>query len=254
MAAVERIRPGTSAKLIPHWMEDPEFRYEAVDFALNQADGLAKMGQQESATSLYRRAFALTRDMDQAKTLSGRLQAMSVTVSIAKHFGFLTDWYVIGPFNAEGTKGFKTSYPPEHRVDLAAELTGKEGKLSWKRFRVKESTTGPPQRVVLVNLLEPLGPAEDAVAFAYTAFKVTEPGEVEFRGAADDNFIVWVNGERVFGFEEYRNGVRLDRHRFRVTLRSGVNTVLVKICQAPLDPTNPEPNWEFLLRTGRSQR
>ena len=24
--------------------------------------------------------------------------------------------------------------------------------------------------------------------------------------------------------------------------------VLVKICQAPFDPTNPEPNWEFFLR------
>ena len=37
-------------------------------------------------------------------------------------------------------------------------------------------------------------------------------------------------------------------YRFRVPLRAGVNTVLVKVCQAPLDQTSPEPNWEFLLR------
>ena len=79
---------------------------------------------------------------------------------------------------------------------------------------------------------------------------LSRPAEqtVEFRGAADDNLSVWVNGARVFGFEEYQNGVRLDRHRFRVPLHKGVNTVLVKVCQAPADSSNNEPNWEFLLR------
>ena len=82
-----------------------------------------------------------------------------------------------------------------------------------------------------------------------------QPRRVEFRGAADDNFTVWVNGKRAFGFEEYRNGIRLDRHRFDVRLRAGTNTVLVKVCQAPADPAGGDPNWEFLLRlagpTGR---
>ena len=69
---------------------------------------------------------------------------------------------------------------------------------------------------------------------------------VEMRGAADDNFTVWVNGVKVFAFEEWRNGVRLDRHRFAVKLNAGKNTVLVKICQS--QAPNPEPNWEFFLR------
>jgi hypothetical protein len=42
--------------------------------------------------------------------------------------------------------------------------------------------------------------------------------------------------------------VRFDRHRFRVRLKAGTNTVLVKVCQAPSDPANTEPNWEFFLR------
>jgi len=90
-----------------------------------------------------------------------------------------------------------------------------------------------------------LGDADDAVAYAYTEFTLPAARAAEFRGAADDNFTVWVNGAKVFGFEEYQNGVRLDRHRFRVPLRAGRNTVLVKVCQAP---ANAEPNWEFFLR------
>ena len=54
--------------------------------------------------------------------------------------------------------------------------------------------------------------------------------------------------------DSHRQPVRLDRHRFTVELRAGVNTVLVKVCQAPASDNGP-PNWEFLLRvtdsTGR---
>ena len=55
--------------------------------------------------------------------------------------------------------------------------------------------------------------------------------QAQMRGAADDNLTVWVNGVKVFAFEEWRNGVRHDRHRFKATLNAGKNTVLVKICQ-----------------------
>src|SRR5262249_59495624 len=90
------------------------------------------------------------------------------------------------------------------------------------------------------------GDADDAVAFASTEIVAPKDMKVEFRGAADDNFTVWVNGKRVFGFEEYRNGIRFDRHRFGADLKAGKNTVLVKVCQTPAP--NPEPNWEFILR------
>src|SRR5262249_10215414 len=150
---------------------------------------------------------------------------------------------------AMGMKGFKTVYPPEEKIDLAAELPGKDGKaLYWKRYRVPEPAPTASGHVCLVNLVVPLGESVDAVAYAYTAIELGEAREAEFRGAGDDNLSVWVNGVKEFGFEEYRNGVRLDRHRFRVKLNKGVNTVLVKVCQAPPEPGSNEPNWEFLLR------
>src|SRR5438034_9260780 len=40
--AVERLQPGTTEKLVPSWLEDPEFRYEAVDHTLKEADALAR--------------------------------------------------------------------------------------------------------------------------------------------------------------------------------------------------------------------
>jgi hypothetical protein len=251
---VERLCPGTRAGLLRGWTDDPEFRSDAIDQVLADLDR-DKEAPADRQVAILRRLFAATRDLPQSQAVAARLKRLGAPVSVADHFGFLRDWYVIGPFDAHGMKGFTTTYPPETEVDLAASHVGKGKVVRWKRYRSPEATSGP--HVALVNLREPLGDATDAVAFAYTAFDADEDRQVEFRGAADDNLTVWVNGARVFGFEEYRNGVRLDRHRFRVRLKKGVNTVLVKVCQAPADPAHPEPNWEFFLRvcdtTGKGQ-
>jgi hypothetical protein len=245
LEAVEELRPGTREDLLRGWRLDPEFRYDAIELAIADLDRAKDMAAQKRVAAL-RGLFGDTRDLPQSKAVAAKLKEAGDLVSVADHFGFLRDWYVIGPFDARGMKGFKAVYPPEEKVDLGAAYEGKNKKIVWKRHLFKETPAG--QHVALINLREPLGDAEDAVAYAWTAFEANEAREVEFRGAADDNLTVWINGARVFGFEEYRNGVRFDRHRFRVRLKAGQNTVLVKICQAPAEPAHTEPNWEFLLR------
>jgi hypothetical protein len=253
---VEKLRPGTSAKLFPGWLDDPEFRYEAVALLLEQAKKVAKEDAKKALVR-YKRAFDASRDVQQVRQAAVGLQNLGVKVSVGEHMGFLMDWYVIGPFDGMSMKGFRTTYPPEKEIDLKAEYQGQGRKVRWIRYRVQEpqpTSGGGHQALVNLRQKEALGDADDAVAFAYTEFVVDKAQVGEFRGAADDNFTIWVNGKKEFAFEEYRNGVRLDRHRFKVNLRAGKNTVLVKICQTPAP--NPEPNWEFFLRvvddTGRA--
>lgn len=247
---VERQQPGTSDKLFPLWLEDPEFRYEAVAVTLAKARQALKSDAKDAAAPLLRQAFAAARDVQQARDVAAGLEQLGTKVSVAEHLGFLMDWRLIGPFDGGGQKGFQLSYPPEKKVAVKDELAGQGGKkLRWIRYRAVEPAHASGARhQALVNLREKdaLGDADDAVAYAYTEFTAAKGGEVEFRGAADDNFTVWVNGQRMFGFEEWRNGVRHDRHRFKATLREGKNAVLVKICQSAAP--NPEPNWEFFLR------
>lgn len=246
---LDRVTPGTSAKLYPDWLDDPEFRHEAVGLVLDKAGRSAKAGNSLIAVNLYRQAFDKSRDIQQARDAAVGLDANGVKVSVGEHLGFLMDWHLIGPFDGKGQKGFHLTYPPEKKVDLTEELDGQNGKVRWKRFQVKETaSTSKDRHQALVNLTDKnaIGNADDAVAFAYTEFTIDKAMKAEMRGAADDNFTVYVNGVKVFGFEEWRNGVRHDRHRFAVELKAGKNTVLVKICQS-MAP-NPEPNWEFMLR------
>jgi hypothetical protein len=253
LGVVERLAPGTRKRLLPDWLDDPEFRFDAIEDQLGRLQSDKDLPR-EKAIALLRKAFAASRDLEQSRSVAALLRERGVNVSVADHMGFLGDWYVIGPFDARGGKGFKTAYPPEKNVDLDAVLVGKKGeKLRWKRWTVAEEKTG--RFPILVDLIKPLGNADDAVAYAWTAITVPAARTVEFRGSGDDNLSVWINGERVFGFEEYYNGVRLDRHRFPVKLKAGRNTILVKVCQGRDDPDNPAANWEFLLRitdpTGR---
>src|SRR5205823_3749099 len=153
------------------------------------------------------------------------------------------DWDILGPFDAKEMQGFRIAYPPEKDAKLK-EADGKNrAKVVWKPLHVREPSPATPGHVALVNLREALGEQHDAVAYARTVINIEKAGDYEMRGAGDDNLSVWVNGEKVFAYEEYRNGVRFDRHKFNVKLTAGANTILAKICQAPLDPTNPEPNW-----------
>jgi hypothetical protein len=242
---VEQVQPGTRDRLLPGWVDDPEFGHDAIDRELKRLARVTDLPK-EQRLDLYRKLFRATREVEQARTVAVRLGELGEIAPVADHFGFLREWYVLGPFDADGQKGFKTVYPPEKKVDLAAEHAGKHKKsLPWKRLSVPDPPGG---RLGVTDLRVPLGEAEDAVGYAYAVVELPEAREVEFRGAADDNFSVWVNGERVFGFEEYRNGIRMDRHRFKVPLRAGPNAILVKVCQGSGDPGSPDSTWEFLLR------
>lgn len=246
---VEKYRPGTTRKLLPGWTDDPEFRADAIDHVLELAAKAKATGNREEALRQFRLAFDSSRDIEQARDAAVGLLDLGTEVGIARHLGFLTDWHLLGPFDGMGRKGYHLAYPPEKTLDLKATYEARGKKLSWKPYSVKEpSPRVKAKHVALVNLRESraLGDADDAVAFAYAEIHLDRPRKVEFRGAADDNFTVWVNGRRVFGFEEYRNGIRFDRHRFPADLQAGRNTVLVKVCQTPAP--NPEPNWEFILR------
>jgi hypothetical protein len=249
LEVVEKLRPGISEKLYPGWLDDPEFRYEAVARVLESAGAALKKKLAKDAERQFQTAFESARDQQQLRDAAAGLAQLGVTVSVARQMGFLTDWLAIGPFDGMGQKGFHIEYPPERKVDLDEVLVGQGRKVPWKRLAVREpSVTAKGGHQALVNLADKaaLGNADDAVGFAYTEFVVPKAIEAEFRGAADDNLTVWVNGKKAFGFEEWRNGVRLDRHRFKVRLNAGKNTVLVKVCQSAAP--NPEPNWEFFLR------
>ncbi|HVX62580.1 MAG TPA: hypothetical protein VHC19_18320 [Pirellulales bacterium] len=245
LALLDRLEPSFRAELIPTLLDDPEFRTDAVQAALDAGAKAEAADEREQAIAEYRKAFEHSRAADQATRSAARLKALGEEADIVAHLGFVVDWRLLGPFDAPEYSGFAQIFPPEEEQppDFRAEYAGKNGKtIHWRRFRTDDP-------LGQLNLIDAVAPVREAVGFAYSEFDSPREIDAQLRCGADDNCTVWLNGERVFGREQWLNGTRLDRFRAPVHLRQGKNGLLVKICQGPQhkDPQVPN-NWSLQLR------
>jgi hypothetical protein len=251
LAAVERARPGTTAKLLPGWLNDPEFGVDAVAERLAAAEATA---DPEQGKTILRTTFAATTDVDQALTVAKRLKEAGDTPDVIRHLGVVGRWQILGPLPVSPEEGLKQSFPPEAKLDLAAEYDGKTGKLKWLSAEC-DPTDG---KVDLAK--HGIKPDDGAVAFAAAKLSFTAPTKVEVRASAVDNITVWVNGKRAFErASEYRSMYRPDRYRAAVGLPAGESTVLVKLTKTRAEEVRGKPGapakWDFQIRlvdgTGR---
>src|SRR5260221_8052926 len=110
-------------------LDDPslELRRDAVARVLTAADKALADKQLDLALSTYRTALDSARDLDQVKTVTEALKQLGHPVDLSRHYGFLADWKLVGPFDNHGGKGFYVAYPPEGAIDFAAAYPGQSG-------------------------------------------------------------------------------------------------------------------------------
>ena len=143
-------------------LTDPEFREDAVTLFLDRGTNLKEAGKNEAAIAAFQTAFKHAREPGQITTSADRLRSLDQPADIIGHMGFITDWYLVGPFDAPGTSGFQTSYPPETGVDLQDEFEGKDKRaIAWQRHHTND-------RLGQVNLNQAIRPTKEAVGYAYT--------------------------------------------------------------------------------------
>lgn len=243
LSLCDRLEPGYRDQVVRRLLDDPEFRDDAVDMALATGAQSLAAGDSETAREEFHKAFDHARDANQVSNAAASLAKLGEQVDIAKHLGLVVDWWVLGPFDAPGFTGFARAFPPETEVDLARTYDGQNAaSIAWRRIH----TVDP---LGLVDLVQTLAPAKEAVGYAYTEIDSPREQTVQLRAGADDNLTVWLNGQKVFSREQWLNGSRFDRFTAPVQLARGKNRVLVKICQGP-QHVNPEVpnNWTFQLR------
>jgi len=119
-------------------VNDPvqELRRGAVQRLLDAA----KKQSGDKAKAAYLHALDAVRDEDQTNVIAGELKKLGTPVDLPKHFGFLMQWNVAGPFDNTERKGFETVFPPERAVKLDAQYDGKKGKVKWRPFTSKNET------------------------------------------------------------------------------------------------------------------
>lgn len=236
------VDPTRSERFLAGMLNDPgpELRRDAVARAMAESAQLQASGKTNEVRDAYKILLTQARDVDQVDEIVKALRKMGDTVEVAKVFGFLTEWKVVGPFDNAGGKGFAAIYPPELGVDLQAEYQGKSGAVRWSEFASKEDYGD-----VSMNL--PFKHLKGAAAYAYTEFYAAKPGPVELRLGSQNAFKVWLNGTYLFGQDEYHRNKEIDQYPMQAQLRLGKNQILVKVCQNEQTEDWADA-WDFQLR------
>ncbi len=218
--------------------DDPvqALRRGAVAHLINAAAAM----EGDVAKKAYKDALRVVRDEDQTKTVAEALRKMGETVDLPKHFGFITRWDIIGPFDNTERRGFDASYGPEKDQKKGLGYQGKNGEVAWKSY---EST----DEYGKIDFNKPLSPLKEVTAYAMAGFESPQERDVEIRLGCKNAWKVWVNGVLLFGRDEYHRGQRMDQYKLKCRMRQGANTILVKCCQNE-QTESWTSEWEFQLR------
>lgn len=237
-----KLDPAIADRIIPGMLNDPstEFRRDAVARLITAGTRQIADDQKDQAKETFTKALNGARDEDQINAIVKPLDTLGVKVDLPRHFGFIMDWNLIGPFDNTAKKGFAIAYPPETEIKLDAKYPGQKDEVSWSK-KVTDDKYG------LLDLSKITAPQKGSVTYAYTEFTSDKDQTVDLRLGTPNAFKIWLNGELVFGREEYHRGMAIDQYRMTGKLKTGKNQILLKICQNEQTEEWAQ-RWQYQLR------
>jgi len=212
------------------------------------ADYQAHLNEAEQAIDAM---AGLNEDFIQPELARQQLRGMdeATEAAYAKKAGFVTSWWLIGPFANADNKGHSRAYPPETEINLEAKYPGARGEVGWVRHR-------EPDGKAYVDLARAIQPNEWVCAYAFVYVDSPDARRVQIRLGSNDSGAVFVNGRRVLNRHAARYAT-VDEDIAFAELKPGRNSVLVKVSQMGLawgfyfritDPEGrPQPDLVFTL-------
>jgi hypothetical protein len=229
------------SRLLSGMLNDPslELRRDAIAASIKDAQALAARDK-EAGRKAFEKTLTAARDRDQVEALNVELKKMGAPVDLAKHFNFIQNWSLIGPFDSSKGIGFEKAYPPEAGIDLQASYEGKKGSIRWTT-----GATVDPFGMVDLNKL--IGKHMGAAAYAFAEIESTEARPVQIRVGSNNAIKIFLNGKQLFAREEYHHGIEMDQYVGLGELKAGKNQVLLKVCQNEQTDSWAQA-WSFQLR------
>ncbi|HVX11290.1 MAG TPA: hypothetical protein VHC22_08935 [Pirellulales bacterium] len=220
----------------------PELRREAVSRLIDEA--ASKKGQ-PTVSEIYHQALSGACDLDQVKTIKVALEQLGEKVDLARHFGFITHWQVIGPFDNRGELGFDVVYPPEENIDLTAKYEGKPRDAEPRSVDWQPTTT--QDEFGVVDLKKAIVQENGVAGYAWAEFWSDRERPAELRLGRDNAGKIWLNDRLIHEHRVYHSGSEMDQYVARGTLQEGRNTILLKVLQNE-QKEDWAQGWSFQLR------
>lgn len=213
-----------------------DIRFEAIQQVMKalptvdaaKSDDAAK----QKAVAGYQQLLKSARQHVQVKYIIDTLKELGYEVDMRKHFGFVSTWQVVGPFDNRKEVGFATAYKPEaeylqtgaENVKATYPAKGEGAQAGWQ-----PASTEKPDGTVDLNpiMLNEKG----AVVYAYAVIESPKALKCQVRFGTPNANKIWVNGRPVTMNNVYHTGAQIDQYVAPVELKQGTNNLLLKLCQ-----------------------
>jgi HEAT repeat protein len=196
----------------------------AVSAYMAGAGALAASGDRDAALAAYTRLLDVAKARPQVAEIVQRLGALGSSIDAGSRNGFVTHWWVIGPFPSDKDyNGTDTIFFPEEGVDLAAEQKLGNRTLKWRH----EHSLDPEGIMDYASMFRQ---NQNVLCYAYAEATLDGPVEARLHLGSDDSLVVWINGEEVYRFKGPRS-LKVGEDTKDTNLRVGVNRILIKVVQ-----------------------
>ena len=237
-------------RLITKFVDDPsmELRRDAVAHLIKNAQESLDDGKKGQAIDEFKAALSSARDGKQIEAITKTLRENDVEVNLPRHFGFLMQWNVIGPFENTNTSGYDIAFPPENEVDLNGKYEGKSKlQAAWTPVTTDDDYGLVDLNTIYEGLKEEKN-HKGAIAYAYTTFESDADQQVDVRLCCPTGNKLWVNGKLIISHHVYHaTTTTLDQFVGKAMLKKGTNHILIKIAQNEQEESWAQ-RWQFQLR------
>jgi type 1 glutamine amidotransferase len=195
-------------------------------------DAVAAGGNKQQAAEIYNDALKRVTGPP-ALAVAGKLRALGVEVDFASVQGFVTNWWIMGPFPNANKEAWGKHYFPEQEIALDKEYTLDGQKLAWHFYHTTDNEG-------IVALDQILKPSDYKAAYMYAQVTSPDARKVKFKVGSDDAIKVWLNRQPVFA-NNVERGVIVDNDVFGADLKQGANDILVEVL-------NGSSDWGAVMR------
>jgi len=183
------------------------------------------------ATRVSQQRHSANRVLAKVRDLGG---ADSIDINdMAERSGFISRWWVAGPFPNANDVAERISYFPERSIDFEQSQRFGDIMAGWQQIETDNIWGVIPFARIFGR--------QQYAAYAYAEIELPDDMHAQFKIGSNDGVVCWVNGQKVHENLVARS-LKVDEDVVDVDLERGTNRILLKV------PNRGGINWEACLR------
>jgi len=227
LAGMADLADASCLPLVAPCLEKEGTRQAAAPVLMPIAADLMKAGDKQQAIDLYQKVIAASGNPRILQDAARALRELGVEVDLAGQAGFITHWWVAGPFQGRSRWSKEDAFDVSKPIDVGTPIALEGKQFAWKPVLVEDPSGG-------LDFRQAVAQADEVAAYAYAEVTSAAAQEVILSMGSDDGIVVWVNGKKVHTNLTER-GYAPDQDRATVTLKPGANQILMKVINGGAD-------------------